>query len=534
MAADATSDVNARPGKPRVFVSYARVDSDIRFVDRLCAALTEQSFETFIDRRDIAPGENFENRIRDLIIQADAFVFVLSPDAVASEYCLKELDIALELKKRIQRILFRDVSARTLPHALRLPQWISFDDPALFDERVLQLVEALFTDFEWIRKHTEFGWDAERWNAAGRPGPEGLLLRPPRLTEAVHWIVRRPCNTPEPTEVLRAFIAASREAFDQEEVAKLIQVAEAVHLADSGDTALKLCVHAARREIELRKRVPGRSRAAAMLAEVVWRRYLVLCGHVEEVRSAAFSPDGSRVVTVSADYTARIWDAGSGKELAVLRPGKWVNSAAFSPDGSRIVTVSNDEIARIWDTGSGKELAVLRHGKWVNSAVFSPDGSRIVTVSMDRSARIWDAGIASQIAVLSGHRDWVRSAVFSPDGSRIVTVSADKTARIWDATSGKELAVLRGHRDTVLSATFSPDGSRASSQSHETKPPASGTPRAARSSRSCAVTATSCGTPPSAPTGRASSRGTETRRLPASGTPRAARSSWSCGGTVAP
>jgi WD40 repeat protein len=36
---------------------------------------------------------------------------------------------------------------------------------------------------------------------------------------------------------------------------------------------------------------------------------LVLGGHQDRVRSAAFSPDGTRIVTASNDRTARIWDA---------------------------------------------------------------------------------------------------------------------------------------------------------------------------------------------------------------------------------
>ena len=31
--------------------------------------------------------------------------------------------------------------------------------------------------------------------------------------------------------------------------------------------------------------------------------------------SAAFSPDGKRIVTASSDNTARVWDAESGKPL---------------------------------------------------------------------------------------------------------------------------------------------------------------------------------------------------------------------------
>ena len=123
-----------------------------------------------------------------------------------------------------------------------------------------------------------------------------------------------------------------------------------------------------------------------------------------------------------------------------------MNSAAFSPDGSRIVTASADKTARIWDAATAKEIAVLRgHDDAVNSAAFSPDGSRIVTASDDKTARIWDAATAKEIAVLRGHDVDVKSAAFSPDGSRIVTASSDNTARIWDAATAKEIAVLRGH-----------------------------------------------------------------------------------------
>ena len=195
------------------------------------------------------------------------------------------------------------------------------------------------------------------------------------------------------------------------------------------------------------------------------------------MRSAAFSPDGRRIVTASNDKTARIWDAATAQQLAVLsghdaarphgrvlarraahrhrlrrpdrahlgrghgqaarralRPWDMVWSAAFSPDGRRIVTASFDHTARIWDADTAKQLAVLSgHGDGVWSAAWSPDGRRIVTASADQTVRIWDAAAGVQLAVLSGHGDGVWSAAWSPDGRRIVTTSADQTARIWDA-----------------------------------------------------------------------------------------------------
>jgi WD40 repeat protein len=196
------------------------------------------------------------------------------------------------------------------------------------------------------------------------------------------------------------------------------------------------------------------------------RERLVLGGHTAAVSSAAFSPDGKRIVTTSLDDTARQWDAESGKQIGEPLSGHMasVTSAAYSPDGKRIVTASVDKTVRLWDAESGKQIGepLSGHTASVTSAAYSPDGKRIVTASVDKTVRLWDAESGMQIGEpLLGHTDVVSIAAYSPDGRRIVTVSSDNTARLWDTESGKQIgARLAGHQGVVLSAAFSPDGKR--------------------------------------------------------------------------
>ncbi|MGH9361516.1 MAG: WD40 repeat domain-containing protein, partial [Thermoanaerobaculia bacterium] len=115
---------------------------------------------------------------------------------------------------------------------------------------------------------------------------------------------------------------------------------------------------------------------------------------------------------------------------AVLRDHEdSVTSAAFSPDGRRIVTTSRDNTARVWAVdGSGEPVVLRGHEGDVESAAFSPDGKRVVTASFDGTARVWAVDGFGEPVVLRGHEIAVLSAAFSPGGRRVVTASADGTA----------------------------------------------------------------------------------------------------------
>jgi WD40 repeat protein len=177
--------------------------------------------------------------------------------------------------------------------------------------------------------------------------------------------------------------------------------------------------------------------------------------------SVAYSPDATRIVTSMGDRTARVWDARTGKMLATLAGHTDdIATAAYSPDGKRIVT-GGDETARIWDASTGRMLLVLSgHAGYVWQAVYSHDGTLIATASPDKTARIWDAQTGALLGVLSGHTNVLTDVEFSPDGSHVVTAGLDHTARTWDLRTKPAATVLLGHQDQVTSVVYSPDGSR--------------------------------------------------------------------------
>src|SRR5579862_3286982 len=134
-----------------------------------------------VDREEIYAFEDWWKRIEALIGRADTVVFVLSPDAVKSEVCAKEVAHAAALNKRFAPIVCRRADDSAIPDALRRLNFIFFDDPEKFDSSLDRLSDALATDIGWIRQHTAYGEAARQWSEAGRPG--GLLLRSPVLEE---------------------------------------------------------------------------------------------------------------------------------------------------------------------------------------------------------------------------------------------------------------------------------------------------------------------------------------------------------------
>ncbi|OWY20772.1 CHAT domain-containing protein [Sphingobacteriales bacterium UPWRP_1] len=181
--------------------------------------------------------------------------------------------------------------------------------------------------------------------------------------------------------------------------------------------------------------------------------YSEFSGHTQAVNSAAFSPDGSRIVTASSDNSVIVWHVLSG-DTVVYRTHARVNHASFSPDGTQILAALSNDTAVLWNSNRKIAAIFAGHRNEVRSALFSPDGSRVLTASWDNTARVWN-NRGQLLFTLEGHDNYVDWAAWSHNGQYIVTTSADKTARIWKA-DGTPLHLLEGHLSGVNYAAFSP------------------------------------------------------------------------------
>lgn len=192
-----------------------------------------------------------------------------------------------------------------------------------------------------------------------------------------------------------------------------------------------------------------------------WNSKRTKPGHTNPVLDCVFSPDGSRILSASADRTLRVWDAASGAELLVLQGhGGRVMCCAFSPDGNRLVSGSADKTVRLWDAGSGAELAMWEgHTADVLDCRFSPDGRWVASAGGDGAVRLWDAtALVKPDDEQTRHAAAINSCAFTPDGRSFVTASHDSTLGVWHAENNIRLHTLRGHQGQVRAVACALDG----------------------------------------------------------------------------
>ena len=102
--------------------------------------------------------------------------------------------------------------------------------------------------------------------------------------------------------------------------------------------------------------------------------------HADGVNPAAWSPDGTRILTADLTGVVHVWNAESGDLLFDFRGHtSAVYDAAWSQNGNYIASGDDTGTVRIWDAKSGQEVNVYHVGFGILGVSWSPDSTQIIT-----------------------------------------------------------------------------------------------------------------------------------------------------------
>jgi WD40 repeat protein len=511
-----------------IFISYAR--KDIRLAQKIVDALAANDLDTWIDWKSIPKGEDWEQEIYRGIEEADAFLFLISPDSAGSEMCYKEIAHALRNGKRILAIVLQDTDRKIIHPEINKRNWIFCRERQdNFKKAIEEVRKTIQTDYEWLKYHTALQVKALEW---GEQKDTSRLLRGGELKEAELQFVKGH-HEPQPTELQRRYLLTSREFEDQQRrrvaislsigfivvvVLALIawqQKNLAVSESNAKTTALvneKMARSTAVAEANARATAQFDAenkarivRARALAAESValrdknfqvslllgvegyqaddnvqtrgalkdneqaypsLRRYLN--GHSGGISSLEISPDGRLLASADKHGKVILWNLASGKPLNENLEGY---SVAFSPSGKILATSGGQgSDLTLWDVATGQPMFQPEKSKTggIGAIAFSPDGRFIASGDSDSNVIIWDVTTGQSLLDLQGHSGWVFSVMFSPDGQILASGGTDNTIILWDVNTWQPIRTLTGHSGAIQSLAFSSDSKLLASGSNDT------------------------------------------------------------------
>ncbi len=467
------------------FVSYSRRDQE--FVSRLFAALEDRDRDVWVDWDDIPPTADWLAQIRTGIEEANALIFVISPDSVASEVCVTELGVAEELNKRIVPLLLRAADGAPVPEAVARHNWIFFDDPERFETGVETLIEALDTDLEHVNAHTRLLIAAQRWDREDRN--RSLLIRGTELAAAEAWLdtASTEDKQPAPLPLQAEFVRASREATARRQritvgavsVALVVAIALAIVALIQRSNAIEQRQAAVSRELdaqaqnqydtdpelsvllatEAAETDPGDATEEA-LRQALGRSQVVATYHSPsgQPSAALFAPHGDALLIADGDDTARIRTPGRPGEIELEAPGL-NGQIAWSGDGAAVATGGAE--ATVWDARSGERIVSLPARFGAFQVALDRHATKVVTIDAVGDGHVFSVPKGRELASFHSPRRGLPGCFDLSADASLVAVCAQGQLRarihLWDPATG-DLVRTIPFGGSVNEVDLSPDG----------------------------------------------------------------------------
>lgn len=176
---------------------------------------------------------------------------------------------------------------------------------------------------------------------------------------------------------------------------------------------------------------------------IIWileTSHLQVDGHSDNVKSIAFSPDGSILASGSEDCTIKLWTTDTMENILTLsaHDDDAVMSLAFTPNGRYLTSGSGDTTIKVWDLNDGQLILTMRNTDTTKAFAFNPVNGMLASGSNDGIIRLWDLESRTLVRELTGHKGWIYSLAFSPNGRILASTSQDKTIRLWGKSDAIE------------------------------------------------------------------------------------------------
>lgn len=158
-----------------------------------------------------------------------------------------------------------------------------------------------------------------------------------------------------------------------------------------------------------------------------------LDGHTDWVRTAKFSPDGTKLATAGNDRELLIWRADRWKAPVVTkRHPEAIIDCAYSNNGQKLATVGFEQTLRLYGTENGRLLQKFSCACPDNHAVaFSKDDAYLAAGGRCGTIRVWDMSNNRSVAQFKAHKKRIRSIEFTSDG-KVVSAGDDQVVRVTD------------------------------------------------------------------------------------------------------
>lgn len=179
--------------------------------------------------------------------------------------------------------------------------------------------------------------------------------------------------------------------------------------------------------------------------------------HGGGVSSLAFSPDSKYLLSGGSEWTARLWDVSTGKQVQEFSGSQaptW--AVAFAPDGKTILTGTSESMIRFWDVATGRQTRFMETTPGgMGLLAISPDGKVIASAG---PLRLWDVAKGELLRNLRGPESGLTSLVFSPDSQSVVLTAYNLPAQMYEVATGKLVRSFQGNLGDITGAAFTPDG----------------------------------------------------------------------------